>query len=201
MLKKTLYFARSFLLLLIILNSSFFKPPSGGEIYASDFNEEYLLYLESINIDSVSGKVISQFYQINDDNISSELFNICCSINCYREIDAAKDIMLAGTQLQEELRLYFLTSNYCYKIIPINWENYSSASWSQYPIKQERTNKPTLMIWRIDLSEIAAENHLSYAQTFNGKDSLNSESGRGWYSTLESGLYLKLIESISSNFS
>lgn len=199
MLKKILYFVLSFLLLLAIVSSVFLKKiPSGGEIYASDFDEGYLLYLESIKIDTVSKEIISNIYQINDNNVSSELLKICSSINCYREIEAAKDIMLAGTQLQEELRLYFLTSNYCYKIIPINWENYSSVSWSQYPIKQERADKPTLKVWRIDLFDVAAEDFLSYAQNFQGQDSLNSEGGIGWYSILSTDLYSKLLELMAS---
>ena len=82
MLKKILYFVLFFLLLLAIVSSVFLKKiPSGGEIYASDFDEGYLLYLESIKIDTVSKEIISNMYQINDNNVSSELLKICSSIN------------------------------------------------------------------------------------------------------------------------
>ena len=65
-------------------------------------------------------------------------------------------------------------------------------------IKQERADKPTLKVWRIDLFDVAAEDFLSYAQNFQGQDSLNSEGGIGWYSILSTDLYSKLLGLMAS---
>ena len=67
----------------------------------------------------------------------------------------------------------------------LNWDNYSSDSWAGFPIKNELYGSPVFQVYRYDLSEKADdESFYNFMDNHFGSDSLNSESGSGWYSVI-----------------
>lgn len=122
----------------------------------------------------------------SDEGIIEKILSLCGEITQYRQFEKVNDIMLGSSGGYEYLpRIYLVTDTVCYSIEILNWENYSGDEWSGLPIRQELFGEPVLHIFRIDLSSMPeSETPYSFARKFFGTDSVNSEGGAGWYSTI-----------------
>lgn len=155
----------------------------GGEISSSDFEDGVEVYIEE-------GYAITEaphsIWLVSDEDIAEEILSFCGSVKQYRQVEKSSDIMYGEAGDFEYLpRIYLVTDEICYSVEILNWENYSGDEWSQFPIRQERSGEPTMHVFRLDLS-LMPENKTpySFAKESFASDTMNSESGVGWFSTM-----------------
>jgi hypothetical protein len=162
----------------------------GGELYSADFKNGFNLYIEESYFqqnDSAGGysETPHSVWLVSDALLKANILKLCKEISIYRQLERSSDIMLGDAlNIEHYSRLYLDTGSYCYRIDILNWKNYSGGAWVQYPIRIERFNEPTLHILRLDLSLSESEDSYSFAKGYFGPDSVNSDGGFGWYSTI-----------------
>jgi len=180
--------------------------PVGGEIFSADFNEGFNLFIEERYTLSYISNVFSEtqhsIWLVTDGHLKNEVLSLCKEIRVYRELDVVSDMMLGTPPRLEFLpRIYFDTGSFCYRIELLNWDNHSGGAWVDFPIRQELFNDSVLIIHRIDLSQKpSSDDPYSFARDYFGADSINSEGGCGWYSTLPIEQLAELL-SLASNIS
>lgn len=175
--------------MLIVL---YWKPkPVGGEIFPPDLEDGVKIYVEEgyslINTDgayTAPTESPHSIWLVSDENLNKEILKHCGEIKKYRQIEPVRDTMLGSADVYRAFpRIFLVADAFCYKIEILNWENFSGDAWSGFPIRRERFGKPTLRIFRIDLSSMPeGETPYDFAREYCGADSVNSEGGHGWYS-------------------
>jgi uncharacterized protein YcfL len=165
--------------------------PVGGEIFTPDFTAGVKIYIEETYSKSMDGhdmlvETPHSVWLVSDEGIIEEILSLCGEITQYRQFEIVSDIMYGNTTVYEYLpRIYLVTDTVCYSIEILNWENYSGDEWSYWPIRQELFGEPVLHVFRIDLSLMPeSETAYSFVRNFFTRDSVNSEGGAGWYSTM-----------------
>lgn len=159
--------------------------PAGGTIWDGDLKSNYDLYIA----EEYSGNTNSQtIWHISDKEVKQDIHQACLTISQYREINVAQDIMLGSVADFVYLpQLFFVGKSIGYKMTLLNWENYSGEEWDSWPIKKEAFAEPIICVWRIELTACSEEtNKLDYIKSYERRDSLNTEGGMGWYSTMPS---------------
>jgi hypothetical protein len=174
--------------------------PVGGELFNADFKNGFDLYIEDsydLRINSAGWpiEIPHSIWRVSDEQLKGEILRACKELKSYRELEAAKDIMLGGkASLRLFPRIYLDTGSFCYRIELLNWTDYYDSSWRYYPIRQELYGEFVLHVKRLDLSlKPESEASYSYAKTHHGPDSLNNEDGFGWYSTISEENYVELF--------
>jgi len=169
--------------------------PIGGEIDISDFEDGVKIYIEEGYSSGVSMEGPHSIWLVTDEDFNEEILSLCGSVKQHRQVEKSSDIMYGAAGDFEYLpRIYLATDAICYSVEILNWENYSGDEWTQFPIRQELSGEPTMHIFRIDLS-LMPENKTpySFAKEYFGSDTVNSESGVGWYSTMPQESMDKLL--------
>ena len=118
----------------------------------------------------------------------------------YREFEVVTDLMLGSPPFTQYLpRILIDAHSFGYKIQILNWDNYSGDSWAGFPIKNELYGSPVLQVFRYDFSQKADdESFFNFMDNHFGPDSLNAESGSGWYSTLSKEQLDELLALLNS---
>lgn len=163
----------------------------GGELYNADFKNGFDLYIEerySQLINSSGGPMETphSIWLVSDEHLKSEILGLCKEIKSYREFKVVNDVMLGAVpRFSFFPEIYLDTGSFCYKIVILNWDNYSGSAWAYFPIRQELFNEPVLRVYRLDLSlKPESDDSYYFAKDYFGPDSINSKGGRGWYSTI-----------------
>jgi hypothetical protein len=191
--RKNIFFILSLLLVICVaaMILAVRPKPVGGELYHADFKNGFDLYIEDsyavlINSDGWPMDTPHSIWRVTDEYLKDDILRLCKEIESYRELKKISDIMLGGTARRRCFsRIYLDTGSYCYRIEILNWKNYSGNSWRFFPIRQELYGEPVLYVKRIDLSlKPEAEATYSFAKNYGRSDSINSEAGSGWYSTI-----------------
>lgn len=155
----------------------------GGEISTSDFEDGVEIYIEE---GYATTKTPHSIWLVSDEDLVKEILSLCGSVKQYRQVEKSSDIMYGAAGDFEYLpRIYLVTDAICYSVEILNWKNYSGSEWFNFPIRQERSGEPTMHIFRLDLS-LMPENKTpySFAKEYFASDTMNSESGVGWFSTM-----------------
>ena len=155
----------------------------GGKLIAADFEDGFEAFAFEGNAENLEENI----KRITDEETKAEIYETCLKITCYREINGAEDIMLGGDPADMHLAgIVFACGACAYKIDVIRWENYAGDAWTGWPIRNELYGEPLLCIWRIELKkeELDGESIPGAVAAYSGRDSFNSEAGRGWYATL-----------------
>jgi len=173
--------------------------PVGGELYRADFADGFLLYVEESYIQRFTDGVFTQtphsIWLVTEERLRNEIFRLCINIKQYRELDCVNDTML-GAPLRLEFFpvIFFETDSFIYRISAINWGNFTSSAYAYYPIRNELFGGPVFQVSRLDLSQFpATADPYSYSRDYSRSDSLNSERGVGWYSTISREHFDKLL--------
>lgn len=178
--------------------------PTGGELFAPDFKDGFVLYIEEGYSLSVSGsgtqtEVPHSVWQISDESLKSKILDLCSNIESYRQFQAISDIVYGSGDVAYYPRIYLCAHSFCYRIEVLNWENFSGSTWVGYPIREEMFGEPVLHIYRIDLSLMTgSENPFVFSKDYFQPDSVNSEGGRGWYSIMSQESMNQLLNLIRS---
>ena len=157
--------------------------PSGGRLLPADFENGFEVFV----LEGNAGDALAENIQhIADAQAKAEIYEICTQITCYREINGAEDIMLGEIPEDARISAVFFACGACvYKIEIIHWENHAGDAWAGWPIRNELYGEPLLCVWRIARTEeLDADPLPGNIVTYSGRDSFNSEAGRGWYATL-----------------
>lgn len=164
--------------------------PTGGEVYVPDFAHGVKIYVEE-GYSSVSDGITEEpephaIWFVTDAEFHEEILHLCREIRQYRQVEKSSDIMLGAPDGFKYLpRVYLVTEAICYRIEILNWENYSGNAWLRFPIRQECFGQPMMCMHRIDLSLMPeGETPYSFAKAYFGSDTMNSESGAGWYAAM-----------------
>lgn len=169
--------------------------PTGGELYPGDFDSGFeLLVMEGYTYPS-DETIPANVWHITNEEARADFYELCSSINCYRQISRTSDIMFGDVNQRMEYlpQLCFVCDEFTYRIQVINWDNFSSGSWSGWPIRNELFGEPVLEVRRIDLSGMPEEGDFYDYIFFSGYDSLNSADGWGWYSTMKQEELVRLL--------
>ena len=163
---------------------------NGGELYSPDFKGGFDLYIEDSYIIKYSANNFEaephSTWLVTEDQVKASIYGICKHIEVYREFDPASDIMLGTPPSFTYLpTIYIGTQSFGYIIEILNWSNYSNDSWKYFPIRSELYGSPVLRVFRYDLSQKPDDgSFVSFMDNCWGPDSMNTESGSGWYSVL-----------------
>ncbi len=183
------------------------KKPAGGEIYSRDLKKGYVqVYVEDPYVEQINtyqGKIIyrdpTEIRSITSEKLKTEVLDILSHLMGRREAAPLDhEAFEEGiATVRHHSRLFILAGSYCYRIEILDGETYSGKYWDHVPILEEFSGNAVALVSRIDLSKhvpSALYDDLSYACHYNGPDSLNSENGRGWYSTFSQKDAAKLLE-------
>ncbi|MCL2126030.1 MAG: hypothetical protein FWH33_08615 [Oscillospiraceae bacterium] len=178
------------LILVIIIWSLLQHRLKGGELFEPDFDNGFDLYIE----ERYTQYLVNNIYEIDphslwlitNDDYKNSIYSICKTAVNYREFYLIHDVVFGTPYVFTYLpQIYFDTGTYVYRIQIVNWDNYVGSSWDSYSIKNEMADSPLLLIWRFDVSSMPADVFVyDYVRAESGRDSLNSEGGGGWYSTI-----------------
>ncbi len=176
---------------------------TGGELYAPDFEDGYEIYVEESY--TLGEEATHTLWRVTDDILKEEIYSMGSQIQCYRE--RSGDSMMYGTG--EILPcVYFVTENYGYSICPMNWSEKTLAT-TQHIIREELDDGPCFLVYRVALEDKPSSlSSLEYTrlcymtESDSAQDSLNGDSGYGWFSVLPQDEYdewIQLLESAGSN--
>ena len=182
------------------------RRPVGGEIYMPDFENGVKIYVEEgyfwkfLGPSQPPETEPHSIWLVTDTALGEEILDLCQKIEQYRQFEKSSDIALGFADSFEYLpRIYLAAERVCYSIEIINWENYSDSAWSKFPIRLERFGQPTMHIFGTDTSLMPEdETPYGYLRENLQSDTLNSESGLGWYSSIPQESMDKLLGLLES---
>lgn len=178
------------IVLCLILSACGKRELKGGELFAPDLENGVCVYVEegytkeAVAAGAYTGPPHS-LWKITDEDMIQEIMGLCGKIRQYRQFEKASDIMLGPFEYVYLPQLYLITDEICYKIEILNWDFLMGHAWSGLRIRQELPGEPVMHVYRIDLSSYQDDKApYIFAREYDFSDSVNSESGLGWYSTL-----------------
>ena len=191
--KTAVILSISALLLMGMIWRTVSRGPTGGEICLSDFENGVEIYIEegysSVFHGFTEVPEPHSIWLTADGEFREEILHLCREIRQYRQIEKSSDILLGMPDGPDGFRylprVYLVTEAICYRMEVLNWENYTGSAWSRLPIRQERFGEPTICVSRIDLSLMPEDKTpYGFAKEYFGPDTMNSESGAGWYAVM-----------------
>jgi len=171
----------------------YFIDHKGGKVITTDLLKGYEIYIKT----DVDGETIA----VTDEHLRQEIMSLCKEISSYRELNVLHDILLGDSSKSKwcfDYQIFILAGNHGYSISWLNWDYYEDPVFRSWRILREKKDEPVAILLRITFdNEIAQDEKLGYLETYFSRDSMNSESGAGWYSVISAEKKEMLTDLIS----
>ena len=172
----------------------------GGQVRPDDLKGQDLeLYVtEGFTQNLSQGSVTSHScWMVTEEALSGQIVSLCEKIWHYREVDMFADVLYGLPSEAEYYPSIVLASEKAvYRIHIINWEGEKYTD--DFPIYRELKGKAAFIVSRYKRSEVP-EGEPVFSFSFPARDTLNSPTGRGWFSIYyEKQLLDELLELLGS---